>query len=86
MKDYAYDTFKSSLFTNDDLYHTNSSRVRYKMDYTGSTSTIPVYWALRSASTNDGFFVGCVYGDGYVGDRLYVYYPWSAVVPACLIG
>ena len=56
------------------------------MDYTGSTSTIPVYWALRSASANYSSGVGCVYDDGYVFNGLYVCYPWTAVVPACLIG
>ena len=56
------------------------------MDPTGSTSTESAYWALRSASTYDGSYVGFVYGGGDVYGNLYVYYPWSAVVPACLIG
>lgn len=56
------------------------------MDPTGSTSTESAYWALRSASANYSNYVGYVYDDGVVYGNLYVYYPWSAVVPACLIG
>lgn len=84
-KDQNYDTsIFDNVFSKNDIWLSNSSRMKFNMNADGSTSSTAAYYWLCSASSYDGSCVGCVDTDGSViYSSARGFYGCS---PACIIG